>query len=134
MAKFQKGTSGNPAGRRRGSGLRQLLVPHAPALINKAVELALAGNETALRLCIDRVLPTLKAESPPVTMSGIEGTLSEQGAGILRALVSGEITPEHGVKMLHALQSLAAVESASEIEARISALEAAVLSNAGGTT
>jgi hypothetical protein len=132
MAKFQKGMSGNPAGRVPGSGLRQLLVPHAPALVNKAVELALDGNDTALRLCIDRILPALKAESLPVTMSGIEGTLSEQGSGILRALMAGEITPDDGVRMLKALQSLAAVESASEIEKRISALEATVLNTSPG--
>jgi hypothetical protein len=70
-------------------------------------------------------LPALKAESPPVAMSGIGGTLSEQGSGILRALVRGEIGPDHGVKMLQALQSLASVEAASELEKRIEA--AAVL-------
>jgi hypothetical protein len=54
---WKKGESGNPNGRTRGSGLRQLLTPYAPDLINKAVGLALGGNEAALRICLDRVLP-----------------------------------------------------------------------------
>jgi methylmalonyl-CoA mutase cobalamin-binding subunit len=120
---FKKGISGNPKGRPPGSGLRQLLVPHAPALVNKAVELALDGNETALRICVDRILPALKAESLPVTMSGIEGTLAEQGAGVLRALVLGGITPDHGIRMLQVMQALASVEATTELEERIAKLE-----------
>jgi hypothetical protein len=60
-------------------------------------------------------------------MKGISGTLAEQGSGIRRALVSGEITPDHGVKLLQALQSLASADAASELEKRIAALESAVL-------
>lgn len=45
MSQFEKGQSGDPKGRPPRSKLWQLLVPHAPALISKAVELALDGNE-----------------------------------------------------------------------------------------
>ena len=37
--------------------LRKLLEPHASDLVTKAVELALAGDTMALRLCLERLLP-----------------------------------------------------------------------------
>ena len=60
---FEKGRSANPGGRRRGSRNRAtlaaavLLDGEAEALTRKAVELALAGDPVALRLCIERILP-----------------------------------------------------------------------------
>ena len=57
---FVKGRSGNPTGRRYGSRNKKtlaaavLLDGEAEALTRKAVELALAGDRTALRLCIEK--------------------------------------------------------------------------------
>ena len=61
--RFVKGRSGNPTGRRYGSRNKKtltaavLLDGEAEALTRKAVELALAGDPTALRLCIESILP-----------------------------------------------------------------------------
>ena len=63
---FQKGQSGNPSGRPKGTKdkrteLRELLQPHAPALIEKAVEMALEGDTTALKMCLDRIIPAMRS-------------------------------------------------------------------------
>jgi hypothetical protein len=59
---FEKRLSGNPAGRRIGGrnkttvAAASLLAGEAEALTHRAVELALAGDPTAMRLCLKRTL------------------------------------------------------------------------------
>ncbi len=60
---FEKGQSGNPGGRRVGCrnkttiAAAAFLAGEAEALTRRAVELALVGDPTALRLCLERILP-----------------------------------------------------------------------------
>ena len=60
---FENGGSGNPSSRRPGSrnkatlAAAALLAGESEALTRTAVELALAGYSTAMRLCIERLLP-----------------------------------------------------------------------------
>ena len=61
--RFKPGRSGNAAGCPRGSrskaplAAQALLEGEAEALSRKAVELALAGGVTPLRICLDRLVP-----------------------------------------------------------------------------
>ena len=75
---FEKGRSGNPLGRRVGRrnkttiAAAALLVGEAEALTRKAVELALVGDPTALRLCIERVLPQCRERAVKFALPPIE--------------------------------------------------------------
>ena len=125
---WPKGKSGNPAGRPKGipdkrTALRALLEPHAEDLIGKVVEMALAGETTALRLCLDRLIPPVKATDEAVTLGSLEGSLSDQGRTILEAAAAGRITPDQASTLLQALAQQAKIIETVEFEERIKRLE-----------
>ena len=124
---FKKGTSGNPAGRPKGipdkrTEIRDLLKPHAPALVEKAVQLALQGEQTALKLCLDKVIPSLKPVSESVSVNNA-GNLSDIGMSVITDVFSGAITTDAGYELLRSLQIQANLEEFTAIEKRLTALE-----------
>lgn len=126
--KFTKGRSGNPAGKPKGAkdkrtALRELLVPHAEKLIKKVVSLALNGDTTALRICIDRLTPPIRAKDTPVSIGKLEGTLAGQGRVVLDALSSGRITPDEAGGLMQVISAQARIVEVDEIEKRVAALE-----------
>ena len=128
MAKFRKGESGNKDGRPKGAKdkrtrLRELLEPHAQELIEKAVTLALNGDTTALRLCLERCIPPIRSESETVALGELSGSLAEQGQAIISAMGGGRLAPSQAAEMLGALASLVRIREADELDKRITALE-----------
>jgi len=127
--KFQKGKSGNPKGKPPGATdkrtkLRELLQPHAAELLQKAVNLALEGDPAALRMCLDRLVPTVKATSIPLIIElPTAGTLAEQGAAIYQAVAGGTIGTDEAGALMQILQGQARIVEFSELESRITALE-----------
>lgn len=103
-----------------------MLEPHREALVQKAVELALAGDATALRLCLDKLAPAPKATAEPIRVPALRGaeTLTGKASAILDAIGAGAVPPDVGVLLLSALSSMARVVETDEHERRIAALEA----------
>ncbi|SAL19369.1 hypothetical protein AWB71_00930 [Caballeronia peredens] len=125
---FKKGQSGNPAGKPKGArdkrtALRELLQPHAADLVKKAVELAKAGDTTALRICIDRCIPAMKAKDEPVELPALTGSLAEQGDAVMRAMAAGAITPDQAQAVMQVLAAQVRIIEADDLEKRIAALE-----------
>jgi hypothetical protein len=98
---FRPGESGNPAGKAKGTRnrvtmlLEALLEGEAEEIARKAVELAKKGDGSALRACLDRLLPKKRDRFVPFEMPSIEKTqdLRKASAAIIAAVAAGELTP-----------------------------------------
>lgn len=126
--KFTKGQSGNPDGRPKGIedkrvALRSLLEPHAVKLVAKVVELAKEGDTTALRICIDRLIPALKARDAPFTLAAASGSLADQGKAVTKALFGGDLTPDEAVTAIGVLAAQARIVEVDELTRRVGELE-----------
>lgn len=95
---FPLGASGNPAGRPPGARNRAtiaaqaLLEGEAGRLTRRAVELALAGDAAALRLCLERVLPPVRERRLDVpALAGVRGV--EAVEALQDAAARGDLLP-----------------------------------------
>jgi len=131
MGKFEKGQSGNPAGRKSGSrnkvslAVEALLDGEAEKLSRKAVEMALEGNAVALRLCLERIAPPRRGR--PVSLDfGVVKTsadLANAQASVLVAMASGDITIEEAADAARVIEAVGAAYERREMETRLIALE-----------
>lgn len=131
--KFAPGSSGNPAGRRPGSrnattlAAEALLQGEAEKLARKAIEKALEGDATALRLVMERVLPVRRGRPAPFHLpadkTGAAGIVTAISA-VARAVAVGELSPEEGQAVAQVLEAKRRSIELIEIEARVAALEA----------
>lgn len=127
---FQKGVSGNPSGRPQGSRNKAtiaaltLIEGESKALVRKAVELALNGDIQALRICLDRITPTLKATSKPINARlPAGGSLADQAAAVYEAARLGKITPDEAMTLMSLLQGQIKIKELTNIEERLAKLE-----------
>ncbi len=128
---FPKGQSGNPAGRSSGSRNKATLVAlalldgEAENLVRKAVDLALSGDSTALRLCLERLVPLKKDAPVSLKVPKIESAadLPRVTETILAAVSKGKITPSEAQALAGILETHRKVLETAEIEARVVALE-----------
>ena len=64
---FKPGQSGNPKGRPKGSKNRMkalaegLIGNNAGKIVKKVIEMALAGDQACLKMCMDRIIPAQRA-------------------------------------------------------------------------
>jgi hypothetical protein len=112
---FEKGRSGNPAGRRAGSrnkatlAAAALLAGESEALTRTAIELALAGDPTALRLCIERLLPPCRERAVKFRLPPIESVsdISAAMRAVTSALAKGDITPGEAATIAGVVETFA---------------------------
>ena len=79
-----------------------LLNGEAEALTRKAIELALAGDVTALRLCWDRIIPARKDRPVTFALPNLEHASDAvmASAAIVEAVANGDLTPSEAAETL----------------------------------
>jgi hypothetical protein len=127
---FIPGKSGNMQGRPIGSSdkrtrFRHLLELHAEELISVLVNQAKNGDPTALKLCIDRLIPRVKNDTvdivfPKDLSSHSILQVSEQ---ILRGLENKSITPEEGKTLFEIIKSYCNTAVLADLNRRFELIE-----------
>ena len=126
--RFQPGQSGNPAGRKPGTGeiarLRAAISKHVPAILDSMVEQAKAGDVQAARLLLERALAPLKAQETAQALAlPDDGTLTEQARAVLAAVANGQLAPGQGSQLLSGIATMARVVVIDELADRVARLE-----------
>ena len=105
-----------------------LLQGEHEALTRVAIEKALAGDATALRLCLDRIAPTRRDTPISFKLSPIQSAADVLVASsdVLAAVADGDITPEEGARVMALLAAHATLVETADLESRMAALEAQI--------
>jgi hypothetical protein len=128
---FKPGQSGNPAGKKPGTrnratrALEELLDGEAEALTRKAIELALGGDMTALRLCLDRILPARKDRPVTFEMPAIQTAADAKtaSAALLAAVSAGNLTPSEAAEVGKLIDAYLKAIEVTEVLDRLERLE-----------
>jgi hypothetical protein len=100
-----------------------LLVRNKEPLQRKAVEMALNGNETCMRICMDRLYPRLRNVAAPVNVETASDDLAAQGSAIIAATLAGRLTPDVLRDLMSAFSDQARLIDFAEFERRLQKVE-----------
>ena len=126
--KWQTGQSGNPGGRKPGSGkidkLRAALAKELPEVLEALVAQAKAGDTGAIKLILERTVPALRPVDAVAPLNlPVAGGLADQGRAVLAALVAGQLPANQAAGILQGLGNLAKLVELDELDKRVAALE-----------
>ena len=130
-SRFQKGRSGNPNGRPKGSrnaatlAVEVLLDGQAERLTRKCVEMALEGDVVAMRLCLERIYPARKDRPvtfplPPITSARDAADLM---ASIMKAVATGHITPNEAAEIGKVIDAYVRAYQTAEMNEPVTRIE-----------
>ncbi|TRZ68253.1 MAG: hypothetical protein D4R98_02565 [Comamonadaceae bacterium] len=128
FAKGNKASPGRPPGRGKVAELREKLAQDVEAVIGIVREQALAGDPQAIRILLDRVLPSLRPVELPTPLDLPEGNLAHQAHAVVQAVADGDIAPSQAAQIITALGGVAKIIETTDLLDRITKLEAANVS------
>ena len=105
--------------------MEALLDGEAEAITRKAIEKALEGDMTAIQLCLERILPTIKSRPIEIDLPPVKTAQDIQAAhgAVIAAMAKGEITPDDAGTIAGVLEARRRAIETVELEARMVALE-----------
>jgi hypothetical protein len=102
-----------------------LLDGESEQITRKAIDAALGGDVTAIRLCLDRIISPRKDRPINFELPAINcpADAVNANASLVAAVGSGEITPGEAAELGKLIKSYVKSVEVSDLEARISRLE-----------
>lgn len=135
---FAAGNPGKPKGTRHKAtrAALALLDGEAEALTHQAVTMALEGDTTALRLCLERIAPPRRDAPVTFGLPRMETACdaAKAAGGVLEAVAVGDLTPTEGSHVMALVETYRRTLETSELEARVAALEGGAHGNAANAT
>jgi len=126
---FGPGNPGKPQGARHKATQAALamLDGEAEALTRQAVTMALAGDVTALRLCLERIAPPRRDAPVSFALPPMESArdAAKAAGAVLGAVADGDLTPTEGAHIMALVETYRRTLETTELEARLAALEGA---------
>lgn len=128
---WQKGQSGNPAGKPRGARNRATLMvlalmeDNAKEITQAVVDAARSGDLSAARLVLERLAPPLRERPISIDLpdtSTVKGVNQAQQA-IIEAVGMGELLPGEGIVLAGLVDARRKALETLELEQRVAALE-----------
>lgn len=125
---FQRGQSGNPAGRKPGTSLAQRLRGAVgdtgfEKLVQVVLDNALTGDMRAAEILLARLVPPVRSVQEPVNFELAGITLTDKAHSLLLAAAEGRMSTTDTKALLDALGVVARIRETEELEQRIQALE-----------
>ena len=124
---FAPGNPGKPKGTRHKAtrAALALLDGEAEALTRQAVTMALGGDATALRLCLERIAPPRRDAPVTFALPPMQSArdAAQPAASVLAAVAEGELTPSEGAHVMALVETYRRTLETTDMESRIAALE-----------
>jgi uncharacterized protein DUF5681 len=131
---FQKGQSGNPAGRPRGARNKLSLLAESRfaeeggALVDMLIKVAKTGDVAALRLYIDRICPPQRDRPVAIELPEMKTAADAVGAigAIMAAIGAGDLGVHEAAELTNVVTGFSQTITAAQLERRLDEVEKAV--------
>jgi hypothetical protein len=127
FARGNKYGKGRPEGSRNSAtiALQSLLDDEGEAITRKAIEMALEGDSTALRLVLERLVPPTRERRVNLTLPKVTtaADIAVAIGAVLEAVANGELAPSEGQSLTGLLEAQRKSIETAQLEQRVTQLE-----------